>query len=107
MSCLLYAMSHPPTHSPTHPPTYQQCPAPLGRCGRLRECLRSPWVCRLWREVGGWVVECMNRKVEEIKAVRMNCCGWVGGWVGGWTYRMMLLPRSACSPRGIPAGWSA
>ena len=30
----------------------------------------------------------MDEKIEEEKAVRMQCCfvgiGWVGGWVGGW-----------------------
>ena len=47
--------------------------------------------------MGGWV----DRKIEEIEAVRMRCCnvgvdGRVGGWVGGWVYLPLLI--SSCQP---------
>ena len=30
--------------------------------------------------MGGWMGElCIDRKVEEIEAVGMRCCGWVVG----------------------------
>ena len=33
----------------------------------------------------------MSRKVEEIEAVRMSYCGWVGGWVTFSAGRVALL----------------